>query len=133
MHQHEHMATEKPQVIVRCTQGSFIEAINTVNAGVKALENLQRVELGAHPSHIEIAKAELRSIVHIALGRISAEAVCTENLEASFKESYRLVLMRAKQQSQAGVLSKQSLKRVDAALAALKAMTATKLANPAAK
>jgi hypothetical protein len=133
MHDHRQMMAVKPVVIVRCTQGSFIEAINTVNAGVKALEHLHRMETGRNPRHAEVAKAEVGSIIGIALGRVSAEAACTKGLEASFKESYRLVLTRAKLQAMAGSLGDGGVKKADAALSALSAIPATKLANPAAK
>jgi hypothetical protein len=112
------MHAQKPTVIRVCTAGSFVEAINSVNGGSKAIELL----LASRDAKAVAALKEVQALVVIALGRVSAELQCGEDLDASYQESYRVVLQKALNQARAGHLPTRAKDLAESALAALKGL-----------
>ncbi len=106
------MHSERPSVITRCTQGSFVEAINTLNGASKANLLLQQ----SNDANAIAARKEVQALAVIALGRANAEAHCAKGLDASYQESYRKVLQNALNQARAGNLPERAIAQAESAL-----------------
>jgi hypothetical protein len=109
------MHADRPTVIRVCTQGSFVEAINSVNGGLKAIALLME----SSDAKANAALKEVQALVVIALGRVRAEARCGDRLDASYRESYRKVLQNALNQARAGQLPARAKDLAESALAAI--------------
>jgi uncharacterized protein involved in copper resistance len=113
---------ERPKVIERCTQGSFIGAINSMHAATKALGQIAKTKGDAARS----VEAELVSILKIAAERADAESSCAKTLEFGYDEHYRKVVLIAKTQLRAHRQDPKHCDRLLQRLAVLSAGTSQK-------
>jgi hypothetical protein len=131
-HAHGHAMSDKPEVITRCTQGSFIDSINIVHASVRAIEHSQLSDDAAGntrsssdavaPKNLKIVQNELQSILSMSLARVAAEAKCQQALEASFKASYLKILSSAERLATTNDFAPHVIRRAKSAKAAVNAL-----------
>jgi hypothetical protein len=98
------MHTMRPEVITLCTQGSFTDAMATMNAAVKSSTLLQRVP----GKDAAIARAELHSILAIALKRSAVEYACAK-MQRSYASDYAHIMQSALRLAKAERLAPSSI------------------------
>jgi hypothetical protein len=98
------MHTMRPEVITQCTAGSFTDAMATLNAAVKGSTLLKTVP----GKDAAAARAELDSILAIALKRTAAEYPCA-TMQQSYASDYAHVLQSALRIAKAQHLSPSAI------------------------
>jgi hypothetical protein len=112
------MHAVRPEVITRCTQGSYIGAINSAHAATKALELLKR----STDKQARQASSEVASMLAIALERSDAESSCLQGLAFGYDEFYARVLTQSLAVAKAHGLPPKAIAHAQAALKAIEAL-----------
>jgi hypothetical protein len=84
--QHE-VHQQRPEVVVRCTTGSFIDQFAVINSMLIALRDQQSARV----------KAELHSVLQLAIKRAALESDCMEpkQIPKDYRVSYNKMMRRA--------------------------------------
>lgn len=107
-----------------CRKGAFLDPMATINASVRASQHL----LKAGAAKLDVALAELDSILGIAIGQASAEYECVRgSLKLGYDKNFADTAQRAWQHAQQRKLSPASITQAKALQAEILKTGATAL------